>query len=95
MNEQIVDTTPKSSPPTYQEAENLLGIHEGLLSATKMITSTPSRLPNDTIGCAGIGPDVNTVRSSNHTAAHVLNRRESTTDRVVEQEENLVKYLSF
>ncbi|XP_071904034.1 LOW QUALITY PROTEIN: TSL-kinase interacting protein 1 [Coffea arabica] len=89
VNEQIVDTTPKSSPPTYQEAENLLGIHEGLLSATKMITSTPSRLPNDTIGCAGIGPDVNTVRSSNHTAAHVLNRRESTTDRVVEQEENL------
>lgn len=62
VNEQVVDTTPKSSPPTYQEAENLLGIHEG--------------------------PDVNTLRSSNHASELILNGRESTTGTVVVQEEN-------
>ncbi|KAL3528435.1 hypothetical protein ACH5RR_007757 [Cinchona calisaya] len=88
-NEQIVDTTPKSSPPAYQNSENLLGICEDWQAATKEATLiSSSRIPNETIGCASTSSDINMARSSNQASALVLNGRESAAGTIVVQEEN-------
>lgn len=94
VNEQIVNTTPKSSPPTNQESENLLDIHEGWLSDTRVTTLTPSStMANETIGGTSTGPNSKMARSCNHASELILNCKESATGTV--QEENRVKYLSI
>lgn len=95
VHECVLDSLPKSSPPTHHEHEKLSDFHKDRVSSTpKMALTASASMSTEMIQHCSM-PDISISRSSNHTSAPLLDGKESEPCTIVEEDEHHVRTILF